>query len=325
MQYSNKYMQSIRTLFELIKGEPYLYIQTHDFPDHDAVAAAFGLQYMLNEQGIQSYIIYEGSIQRDSLIRMTEELTISIDHIVDHSIHPDNKIILVDGCKGNKNVRDLPGEELAVIDHHNSPAPEDVPFVDIRPEYGSCSTLIYTYLDELGLTIPQNIASALMIGLLVDTAHLSRGMSEADITCHSNLYGKADIGVVNSILRNNIQKQDLKYYKEVLNEVTIENRVAFYCFENGCTQNLLGILSDFFLSIQEVHFVFFCAVNEDRINLSVRSEKPEWNAAKILQTIQGGIVFGSGHPDIAGGVVLDPSLFDIERCYQELKQLLKVE
>ena len=325
VQDRNTYMQSIQTLLELIKGEPYLYIQTHDFPDHDAVATAFGMQYLLSEQGIQSYLIYEGSIQRDSLFRMAEELAISIDHVVDHSIHPDNKIILVDGCKGNKNVHKLPGEVLAVIDHHNSPAPEDVPFADIRPEYGACSTIIYTYLDELGLSIPRNTASALMIGLLVDTAHLSRGISEADITCHYNLYGRADIGLVNSILRNNIQKQDLQYYREVLNEVTIENQVAFYCFEDGCTQNLLGILSDFFLSIQEVNFVFFCAINEDKINLSVRSEKPEWDAAEILQTIQRGIVFGSGHQDIAGGVILDTSLFNIESCYQELKELLQLE
>ena len=37
-------------LVELLKGNV-VYIQTHNFPDPDAIASAFGLQYFLKQHG----------------------------------------------------------------------------------------------------------------------------------------------------------------------------------------------------------------------------------------------------------------------------------
>ncbi|MFP4475943.1 MAG: hypothetical protein ACLFOY_10335 [Desulfatibacillaceae bacterium] len=48
----------------------------------------------------------------------------------------------MDGCKGNANVTDLPGEELAVIDHHAVADPDDVPYVHTDPAYGACASMI---------------------------------------------------------------------------------------------------------------------------------------------------------------------------------------
>lgn len=315
-------MQSIYELIRSIKAEPHVYIQTHDFPDHDAISAAYGLQYLLSRFDIPSYIVYKGSIQRDSLLRMIRELEIPVYHAMVCTIEPTHKIIVVDGCKGNKNVSDLDGEEIAVIDHHNSKAPDDVAFVDIRPDFGSTSTLINTYFEECGIEPTRAIASALMIGLILDTSYLRRGVSRADIMCHAALFDKADNQFVNKLLRNNIQQQDLHFFKKALDKARIQERFAFYYFEEGCNQNLLGIIANFFLSVQEVNFVFLCAKNGDKINLSLRSEERKWNAADIVRTLLGGIVFGGGHPDMAGGVIEDATRFDSDRCFEELRSIL---
>jgi nanoRNase/pAp phosphatase (c-di-AMP/oligoRNAs hydrolase) len=253
---------------------------------------------------------------------MIRELEIEIRPASSYSLEQTDEIIVVDGCKGNRNISDLDGKEIAVIDHHESKAPEDVDFVDIRPDYGSCSTIIYTYFQELELTITESVATALMIGLLLDTAHLTRGLNKTDLTCHADLYELANKVFVNSILRNNIQQQDLYYFRKALDKVIIQNRFAFCYFDEGCNQNLLGILANFFLSIQEVGFVFLCAKNDDQINLSIRSEDPDWNAAQISRTILGGIVFGGGHRDMAGGIIEDVSRFNADTCYKELRTLL---
>lgn len=298
-----------------LKNEKRIFIQTHNFPDHDAVASAYGLSKFLFGFGIKTHIIYKGEIQRDSLIKMIESLNINISKYEEFDIRDEDKIIVVDGCKGNSNVEDLDGDEILVIDHHDVNKPEEVRYVDIRSSYGACSTIIYTYYKQLKKNIPKDVATALMIGLNMDTAQLTRGVSEEDVNAFHYLYIQANIPLVNSILRNYIKTKDLNFYKFLLNNIKIDSAVAFCYFEDGCDQNLLGILGDFVLSLEEIDFVILCAKNDGVINFSIRNEKREASAAAIIQDVLKGIGFGGGHADMAGGVIKDTIKFNEEKIY----------
>ena len=70
--------------------------------------------------------------------------------------------------------------------------------------------------------------------------------------------------------------------------------MAFCYFDEGCSQNLLGILADFVLTIDQIDFVVLCAQNARRINFSVRSETPEWDAAHVLRNALKDIGFWRG-------------------------------
>jgi nanoRNase/pAp phosphatase (c-di-AMP/oligoRNAs hydrolase) len=326
-----KRVKLIKDLIDLIKEEKVVYIQTHNFPDHDAVASAYALQYLLDKQGIKTHLIYEGTIGRASLSKMVEDLKIDIKPASEYPIKPEDKIIIVDGCKGNKNVTDLIGDEVAVIDHHETTSPDDVRFSDIRAHLGACSTLIYNYFRELQaelqgqlpLKIPRRISTALLVGILVDTALLSRGVDLDDVTAYSNLYKMSDINYVNALLRNYIQQKDLKFYKRAIENVRIQKRFAFCYFSEGCNQNLLGIIGDFFLALEEVDFVLLCAKNNSIINFSLRSEVEWWNAAIIIQDILKDIGFGGGHSDMAGGIVKDIRLFKEEDVFYKTSSILE--
>jgi hypothetical protein len=52
-------------LVELLKNHR-VFIQTHNFPDPDAIASGFGLQYFLREHGVESTICYDGKIGIES-------------------------------------------------------------------------------------------------------------------------------------------------------------------------------------------------------------------------------------------------------------------
>jgi nanoRNase/pAp phosphatase (c-di-AMP/oligoRNAs hydrolase) len=296
-------MSFIEKLLELVSGFRNLYIQTHNFPDHDAVASAYGLQQLFGARGIASHLIYDGEIERDSLKTMISVLGIDIRHNAEHPLSPDDRLIIVDGCKGNKNVTDLTGDEIAVIDHHEVKAPEDVLLSDIRPHFGACSTIIHSYYHDTGLQVPQPVATALMIGINMDTALLTRGVSRDDITAYAELYRLADVPLQNSILRNYIQTRDLSFYKYAIDNVSIENGIAWCHFSDGCNQNMLGILGDFFLSLIEVDFVILSARNNGVINFSLRSERENASASIIIQKVFEGIGFGGGHRDMAGGII----------------------
>jgi nanoRNase/pAp phosphatase (c-di-AMP/oligoRNAs hydrolase) len=315
-------MKEITELINILKKEKYIYIQTHNYPDHDAVASAFALQGFFKHFGIKSFLTYDGDIQRDSLMDMINYLKIEIKNISAYDMAAEDKIVIVDGCKGNKNVTDLIGDEIAVIDHHQVDKAEDVPYNDIRPDFGACSSIIYEYYSEHNINIPQNIASALLIGINMDTSLLTRGVSENDIHAYSSLYTISDVRLVNSILRNYIQQKDLKFYKEAIDRVEITENVAYCYFPEGCNQNMLGILGDFFLALSEVDFVILLADNGGKINFSLRNESSEWNCSTIIQAALKGIGFGGGHADMAGGIVNDISLFDERNVHDRFMELL---
>ena len=317
-------MNDLMHLIKIFKKEDYVFIQTHNFPDHDAVASAYALQQLIRKYGINSYLVYDGEIERDSLKTMIKELNSEIKNISQYDMKESDKIVIVDGCKGNKNVTDLIGDEVAIIDHHQVCSPEDVKYVDIRPEYGACSTIIFSYYIILKQTMTKNVATALLIGLNMDTSLLTRGVSEEDISAYSYLYSYSNVRMVNSILRNFIQQKDLEFYKLAIDRIQIYDGLGFCYFPEGCNQNLLGILGDFFLSLKEIDFVVLCAKNEDKVNFSIRSEVDNWNASLIIQKVLTGIGFGGGHSDMAGGIIKDMINFSEQGILNKFKEALGI-
>ena len=162
-----------------------------------------------------------------------------------------------------------------------------------------------------------------MVGLEVDTSLMTRGVNKSDVVAYSGLYVLSNMKFVNSLLRNFIQVKDLQFYKMAIEKVRIIDKYAFCYFHKGCNQNLLGIIGDFFLSINEVDFVFLCADNNSVINFSLRSEMHSWNAAIIIQEVLKGIGFGGGHSDMAGGIIKDKHLFKEDEILVKLSNILK--
>jgi nanoRNase/pAp phosphatase (c-di-AMP/oligoRNAs hydrolase) len=303
-------MDKLGQLLGVIGQRRPVFVQTHDFPDHDAVASAFGMQRLLESAGVASRIVYAGDLQRDSLRRMIAELQIEAARASSIEMAASDPVVIVDGCKGSKNVTDLPGDEVAVIDHHDVASPERVPFVDIRAGHGACSTIIHGYFREAGVPVSRQVATALMIGINMDTALLTRQVGKDDIQAYADLYTIADMRLENSILRNSIQTKDLDFYRHALEHVEVRDGMAFCWFPDGCNQNLLGILGDFFISLQEVEFVVLCARNAGVINVSARSEREQWHASRTMQAALQGLGFGGGHADMAGGMIRDPAAID---------------
>ena len=57
------HMLRIEKLAELCRHKT-VYIQTHNFPDPDAIASAFGLQKLLKHYGVDSTLCYAGRIDK---------------------------------------------------------------------------------------------------------------------------------------------------------------------------------------------------------------------------------------------------------------------
>lgn len=291
---------------EQLKSLPRVIIQAHDFPDHDAISSAYGLSIILQTFSIKTLIVYNGDIDRISLSNTISWLSIPIIHCSKANLNVNDCIITVDGCIGEKNITDMPGDEIAVIDHHTVSPPTNLLFSDIRSEYGATATIIYQYYRTLAIDIPVNVATSLLIGLNIDTANLTRGFCNADIKAFIALNQLADLELVNKICRNSLTQLELNHFKETCNSVQQSEGIATVLLKEPCAKNMLGVLADFLLSVNEFDVVVVAAENNNCLQLSLRSECPKVDVGKLLRNTlnETQMGFGGGHGHMAGGIIL---------------------
>ena len=158
-----------KELIQLLKGKN-AYIQTHDFPDPDALATAFALQEYLKYYGIEATICYEGKLERASAIRMLDNFGIQVKGGQTKGALPEDAcVVLVDSQNQNSNVTDIGGQKSACIDHHPVHHECEYAYRDIR-KTGACATIVASYFVEDGIIPKPNVAAALAYACLLYTS-----------------------------------------------------------------------------------------------------------------------------------------------------------
>lgn len=289
-------------LVELLKGHR-VFIQTHNFPDPDAIASSFGLQYFLKVNGIESDICYDGKIDKLSTKKMFEIFGIfakSKDEIADMT--EDDYIVVVDAQKLNANLTDFIGDEIACIDHHPTFKECEYQYKDVRI-VGACSSIIADYFRQTNTELPANIAAALAYGIKMDTADFTRGAYPFDAEVFSYLFEKADTHLINDMYMNVMELSDLKAYGAAIDSIRLYGEVGFAKIPFDCPDALIAIISDFILSLDVVTVSVVYSMRGDGIKFSVRSEIEEVDAGKLVACALEGVGNGGGHKGMAGGFI----------------------
>ena len=278
-------------------------IQAHDFPDHDAVASAYGLRRLLKTRQIDSTLCYGGEIQSTSLEHAIEVLELGIVSCRKVDIQDDAQLIIVDGFVGNRNVSGVPGEVVAVIDHHEPPQEPDTNFWDIRPGYGACSTIIFEYYRSASVPIGRNAATALLMGLMMDTAFMTRGVSQVDLDAFSHLFFRGDWERGSRTLKNSLSLHDLGVFREAINSCLVAYDFCFVPIQKECTPEVMALVADFFLGLREIHFVVVLAPEREDYRISVRSEDNSRPTDVVIREALRDIGSGGGHVHMGGGSI----------------------
>lgn len=297
------FMSHFSELVSLCKGH-HVYIQTHNFPDPDAIASAFGLQKLLGMSGISAEICYAGRIDRKNTAKMMESFGIEIlsyEQLRDRMCESDY-IICVDSQKNGGNIADFAGNEVACIDHHPVFVNTDYRYADIRIT-GACATLIAEYYARLGLTPDGDTATALLYGLKMDTLQFTRGVTPLDIEMFAFLFPLCDQKKLTQLEHNNMEFSDLKAYGAAIEGIELYGRMGFSYISFACPDAQIAVISDFILSLAEVEIAVVASCRADGIKLSVRSENPNVHAGQLIRAALDGIGDGGGHAAMAGGLV----------------------
>ena len=296
----------VRDLIEICKDRK-IYIQTHNIPDPDAIGSAYGLQQLLLNFGISSTICYDGEIDKMSAAKILDMFGIEMfsDEDLSGVMEKDDYIICVDSQKHAGNITDLPGQEIAAIDHH--PTTEENAHVtymykDVRM-LGSCCTMIAQYYRDLDLTPSSDVATALLYGVKMDTLQFRRGITEDDISIFAYLNRLMDIDKLKCLEVNSIEFDDLKAYGAAINNIQVFDYLGITYIPFSCPDAMVAIVADFILSLIEVEVSVVYCERPDGLKFSVRSERRDVDAGALAAQALEGIGDGGGHAYMAGGKI----------------------
>ena len=281
-------------------------IQCHDNPDADAIGAGFGLYCYFKSKHKKVRLVYSGQnrIKKKNLMLMKEKLNIPIKYI-----HPKREeavsglLITVDCQYGAGNVRKLPAEHVAIIDHHPQEC-ADADHVCIQPHLGSCATLVWSMLKEEGFPINENmdLGTALYYGLFTDTNQFSELFNPLDMDMREEIsYNKR---LLAQFRNSNISLKELEIAGIAMIRYNYNDDYRFAVIKaQPCDPNILGLISDFLLQVEEIDTCVVYNEINDGYKLSVRSCIKEVNANELAAFLTEGIGSGGGHEEKAGGFI----------------------
>lgn len=291
-----------KKLVEILKGHK-VYIQTHNYPDPDAMASGLGLQVFLKQHGVESTMCYDGKIEKLSTKRMLDVFQFEIYNIEDIlDMSATDYIVTVDAQKFNANITDFIGNEVACIDHHPTFIQCEYQYKDIRL-VGACATLVAQYFKESGTPIDSNTATALLYGMKIDTDSWSRGVTLLDIQMFEYLFPYIDEEKMKLMNKSSMELKDLRAYGAAIQNIRLYDNIGFAEIPFNCPDALVGMVSDFILDLDVVEFAVVYAKREDGLKFSIRSELKYLNAGEITAEALNGIGTGGGHAAMAGGFV----------------------
>lgn len=296
-------MKDFLKFIETLRGKD-VYIQTHNFPDPDAISSAYGLQQLLLHYDIPSVLCYEGKIDKLSTRKLTHLFDIDIrpyEELVD-TMTESSPIICVDSQKHGGNILDFKGNEVACIDHHPTYTPVDYEYSDVRIT-GSCASLIAEYYRKLGVTMSSNVATALLYGIKMDTAQFSRGVTKLDIDMFAYLFPYIDQNTLSALEKNTMEMEDLRAYGAAINNIELYDKTGFAMIPFACPDAMIAMVSDFILSLEEVDISVIYSYRDNGIKFSVRSMDPKIHAGELTRIALASVGNGGGHASMAGGFI----------------------
>ena len=128
-------------------------------------------------------------------------------------------------------------------------------------------------------------------------------MEKPDLEAFSDLFFRGDWQLGSRLLKNSLSLRDLGLFREAINACVVAGDFCYVPVTKECTQEVMALVADFFLGLQEIHFVVVVAPAREEFRLSVRSEDSSRPADVIIRRALNGIGSGGGHLHMGGGSV----------------------
>jgi nanoRNase/pAp phosphatase (c-di-AMP/oligoRNAs hydrolase) len=295
-----------RKLLRVLQDKQHILITTHRHPDPDALASGWALCSLLQEKLPHSVITM--SI-RDELVAGINEIFVKRSNLKlakwsDEALKDFDAIILTDVSPGSTSSPLPEGvTPTAVIDHHRRRGRAKVPFVDVRPDVGATSTIIFSYYMEAEQPISPDLAATLLYAIESDLAGAAGTPGELDNIALSSLTLLADPRKLYQMRYVDLpQSYYTSYYDGLANAMYYDNALLSH-IETIDSPEKPAMIADFLLRFELVHWALVTAVYENRLVISLRTSSSKLSAADMIRRLLRGEGDGGGHRTKAGGFI----------------------
>jgi nanoRNase/pAp phosphatase (c-di-AMP/oligoRNAs hydrolase) len=307
------------------RGERHLVI-LQDFPDPDALSAAWAYKLIADRFEIQSDIVYGGTLSHQENIALVKLTGLPLQcwscptaKAKDWSVY--KGCVLIDNQGTTSQLLPLAQQAqipiLVVIDHHSPQDNLQAEFVDIRTHTRATATILTQYLQAGLLNLDSNTsehvkcATALMHGLRSDTNGL-RQAQEEDFLAAAYLSRFYDAQMLNTVLQSTRSKQVMDVIERALKNRSIQNNVcvAGVGFLRYSDRDAIPQAADFLITEDNIHtaVVYGIAHDDDKelelVVGSLRTTKVTLDPDEFIKGAFGqdaqGRFFGGGR-SLAGG------------------------
>ena len=267
--------------------------------DPDALASAMALQRIIRSRVKSVTIARTNEITRPDNLAMIRYLNIPVVKWRPSMRRKFQRFALVDS-QASHNPAFAGLEFSVIIDHHpRSTDPCSAPFQDIRPDYGSVSTMMTEYLYSAGIRPARLLATALQYGIRTDTATFGRGCTDVDLRAYHYLSRFGDAGLMNRILRSEYMPEWLPYFSRAFETLRPCGRGSYVWLGKVESSDILVVLADFFLKVHGLRWVAVCGVSAGRIIVVFRGGYGKMDLGAVAACVFPEIGGGGGHKTMA--------------------------
>ncbi len=290
--------------------------------DPDALACALAIKRLLRYRVKSVTIAHPNEIRRLNNVSMVERLKIPLERLGNVKVQEFSKKVLVDSQPTHLPVFEKI-EFDAIIDHHPVTRKYEVPFVDIRPQYGACSTMLIEYLRAGNMKPSVALATALFYAIKVDTQDFSKHSVLADGISFRYLFNIANRNLVKKFELADMRRSELKYFNVALNNLTYTKSRFYTHLGKVRNPDILVNIADFLNHVDKIDWVLVSGIYNDKLVVIFRCDGYRKSAGKMAERIFAEVGSAGGHKEAARAEVplKNLSLGDKEFTTNTLKRL----
>jgi nanoRNase/pAp phosphatase (c-di-AMP/oligoRNAs hydrolase) len=280
-----------------------LLILTHDYPDPDALASAFALQYLAQTSfGIQSRIVYGGEIGRTENRVMAKRLRIPAHRLPPGLLKRSRNVALVDTQPDFDNNPFPRGRRATlVIDQHHSMVPVDAELAIVDPECGATCAIVAQALLEQGTELTERVATALAYGILTDTQDFYRARRSDVIQTYLRILPHADMGDLALIQNPARTRRFFSTVAKGIREAALYGHLLVTHLGAVEAPDLVSQVAEFLVAYRRADWCLATGRFKGRLHASLRTSRNDAPAGAILRDAFDDPRQAGGHGAIAGG------------------------
>jgi nanoRNase/pAp phosphatase (c-di-AMP/oligoRNAs hydrolase) len=276
-------------------------ILLHNDPDPDAIASGLALRNILRRTRQTAIIGCMYGVTRPENLRMLKLLDLQIEVMTAEQIKSFDRVALVD-VQPHYFPGLLPQVDL-VIDHHPEQPGYSAVFKDIRPHYGSTSTILTEHLRAVDIDISERTATAMLYAIKSDTLFFNRQANRADLDAFSYLYPLSDATMIRKMEGSEITAERLDFVIKAWQHGRMVEHVFCAFIGEPSREDFIPYVADFYLQLEHVQWSVISGVVNDTFIVSVRNLGYSRNAGDFVRRWFNDIGSAGGHRTMAKAVV----------------------